>query len=302
MITKIYQMGFELRHLRNFMVIAELLSFRKAAEQLHIAQPALTRQIAQLEEALDCVLFDRQKRQISLTSAGQHLFNSLPLLFEQLQETVLQVQQVASGQAVRLRIGYSSATMSCFLPAVIHELQQQLADCEFKFVEGTSDKLIEAVLAKQLDAAFILSQPDIPQLNTMPIKSDEIGIILRGSHPLTRKKQVPLKALKDETLILFPRATNPVMFDEIIFHCLKAGFSPKQIIETAPRSTAIGLVAAGQGVATISPALQHSCIQGTTYRPLVQPGPLIHYSCVTRAETHGKWLDVLKEFIHQELS
>ncbi len=296
------QTGFELRHLRSFMAIAELLSFRKAAEQLHIAQPALTRQIAQLEEALGCQLFDRQKRRISLTSAGQHLFNSLPLLFEQLQETVQQVQQVASGQAVRLRIGYSSAAMSCFLPSVIHELQQRLADCEFRFVERTSDELIEAVLSKRLDAAFILCQPDIAQLNTMPIKPDEIGIILQEGHSLCRKKRVSLKDLKDETLILFPRVTNPVMYDEIIFYCQKAGFSPKHVIETAPRSTAIGLVAAGQGVATISAALQHSCIQGTRYRPLVQPGPLIRYSCVTRTETRGKWLDVLKHFITDQLT
>ncbi len=302
MITKIYQTGFELRHLRSFMVIAELLSFRRAAEHMHIAQPALTRQMTQLEEALGCSLFDRQKRRISLTLAGHHLYQRLPLLFEQLQETTRQVQKIALGQAAVLRFGYSSAAMSSFLPAMIREIQLNLEQCEFSFMEATSNGLIEAVVARRLDAAFILCRPEHPELSTIPIRADETGVILHADHPLNAQQRVRLEDLKDETLILFPRATNPVMYDEIIFYCQKAGFSPKAIIETAPRSTAIGLVAAGQGVATIAASLAHSCVQGTTYRPLVQPGPMIRYSCITGIETGGRWLEVLQDFIKQKLS
>lgn len=302
MISNSYQFRFELRHLRSFIAIAEEQSFRKAADKLHIAQPALSRQIAQLEEALDCLLFDRQKRRISLTAAGEFLYNNLPKLLNLLHETAYQTQRIAIGKTAILKFGYSSAAMSSFLPSVIREIQSNLEECEFKFVEETSDRLIEGVISERLDAAFILYRPDNPLLNTVAIKAEKTGVILPDGHPLTQKKCVALEDLKNETLILFPRATNYVMYDEIISFCHLAGFSPKAIIEIAPRSIAIGLVAAGQGIATIAESLKHTCVKGTTFRPLVQPGPMIKYSCITRSDRTGHWLDVLNKFIQQDLS
>jgi DNA-binding transcriptional LysR family regulator len=284
------------------MAIADELSFRKAADKLHIAQPALSRQIAQLEEALECQLFDRQKRKIRLTAAGEFLYVKLPKLINQLHETTHHAQKIASGQSAILKFGYSSAAMSCFLPSVIQEIQNNIDNCEFKFVEETSDELIGGVISERLDAAFILYRPDNPLLRTVPIKADQTGVILPDGHPLTSKKCVALEDLKNETLILFPRITNPVMYDEIISYCHQAGFSPKNIIETAPRSTAIGLVAAGQGVATIAASLKHTCVKGTTFRPLTQPAPMINYSCITTSERTGKWVDVLNKYIQRELS
>ncbi len=301
MMPNSYQLNFEFRHLRTFMVIAEELSFRKAAEVLHVAQPALSRQILQLEEALDCQLFDRQKRKIKLTAAGVYLYDKLPNLFNQIYEVSEHTQKIATGQSAILKIGYSSAAMSSFLPAIIREIQNNLQNCEFKFVENTSNELIRAVTKEQLDAAFILFRPKLPLLKTISIKADRMGIILPEDHELTRKKKVSIKDLKDETLILFPRDTNPEMYDEIISYCQKAGFSPKAIIETAPRSTAIGLVAAGQGIATIAESLKGTCVKGAIYRPLLQPCPMINYSCIVRSDRTGQWLKVLSQYINKNL-
>lgn len=302
MMPNSYQLKFEFRHLRTFMVIAEELSFRKAAEVLHIAQPALSRQILQLEEELGCQLFDRQKRKIKLTNAGKYLYQKLPALFNQVHDVSQQVQKIASGQSVALKFGYSSAAMSSFLPIVIKELQSDLQNCEFKFVEATSNELIRGVTKEELDAAFILYRPKLPLLKTIPIKADRVGVILPEDHFLTRKKSVALKDLKDEVLILFPRNTNPKMYDEIISYCHKSGFSPKAIIETAPRSTAIGLVAAGQGIATIAESLKNTCVKGTTYRPLKQPGLMVNYSCIVRSDRKGEWLNILSRCIQKKLT
>jgi len=302
MITNLYQFNFDLRQLRTFVTIAQTLSFRKAAEQLHIAQPALSRQIAQLEEALDCQLFDRQKRQIKLTDAGHFLCDALPTLFENLQNITDRTTAIANGKVNKLKLGFSSAAMSSFLPSIIKLLQEQLDDCEFEFIEKTSDELIQAVILEHLDAAFILHRPQNKLLQTIPIKADRTGLILPDNHPLTNKKRLDLKDLQHETLILFPRVTNPTMYDDIISHCHQAGFSPKAIVETAPRTTAIGLVAAGQGIATIAESLKNTCVNGTTYRPLKQPAPMVNYSCITRVERSGRWLDVLNNFIKTELS
>lgn len=298
----IYQLKFDLHHLRTFMAVAEQLGFRKAADRLHIAQPALSRHIAQLEEALGCQLFDRDKRRISLTLAGEFLYNGLPAVFDQLLEVTNHTQQIAAGRTAILRFGFSSAAMSSFLPSIVRAIQKDLDHCDFSFDEGTSDELIGNVLAKRLDAAFILYRPDHELLQTIPIKADRTGVILPEDHPLTRRKRIAMKELENERLILFPRRTNPVMYDDIIACCQKAGFSPANVIETAPRSTAIGLVAAGQGIATIAESLQHTCVRGTTFRPLTQPAPMINYSCVVHREMKGEWLDVLKDYVRRHLT
>lgn len=283
-------------------MIAEVLSFRRAADILHIAQPALSRQMAQLEDGLGCELFDRQKRQISLTEAGEFLYQRVPTLINQIHEVSLQTRRIATGQTAILNFGYSSAAMSSFLPSIIREIQNNLEGCDFRFFEETSNRLIERVVNESLDAAFILYRPNNDLLKTIPIQAEKTGVVLPADHLLTRKKSIALKNLKDETLILFPRDTNPVMYDEIISYCQRAGFSPKEIIETAPRSTAIGLVAAGRGIATIAESLKNSCVKGTVYRPLVQPAPMIKHACIVRSDCSGKWLDILIKYIHKYLA
>lgn len=295
-------MNYDLRQLRSFLVIARRLSFRRAAEELHIAQPALSRQIAQLESALGYKLFSREKRRTSLTPAGHHLFNELPPVLDKLQQTLEQTGKVAAGHTVSLKLGYSGAAMSSFLPVIVRKMHEQLSDCDFDFVEETSDKLIEGVISSRLDAGFILYRPENPLLNVLPIRSEPVGVILPDNHLLVSRKQVPLGKLKNETLIMFPRRMNPVMYDEIIAACHQAGFSPKAIREVAPRSVAIGLVAAGAGIATIASSLQHTCVKGTCYRPLASPAPNIRFSCVTRTGQSGEWVKLLSKIIQCELS
>ena len=161
--------------------------------------------------------------------------------------------------------------------------------------------LIQSVIAGNLDAAFILHQPDNALLNTVPIKAGKVGVVLPAEHPLAQQHEIAFSDLANETLILFPRETNPEMFDDVITHFQQSGFSPKQIIETAPRSSAIALVAAGQGIATIAQSLKQTCIAGTIFKPLKQPAPMISYSCITLKQRKGQWLEVLTKYIGSEL-
>ena len=213
-----------------------------------------------------------------------------------------QSQKVATGLIGSLRFGYSGAAMSSFLPSIIREIRSTLDECEFHFVEKTSDQLILDVLNEKIDAAFILYHPDDPLLDVIPIRPEKVGIILPEDHALVSKKNISLKDLKNETLILFPRKMNPVMYDEIIAHCHQAGFSPKVIREAAPRSNAIGLVAAGEGVATIAESYAHTCVSGTIFRALKQPCPMIRFCCITRTDREGEWLSLLKNIIQRDLS
>lgn len=284
-----------MRQLEYFQAVAETLNVTRAAETLHMAQPALSRQIAALESQLGVALFSREGQRMQLTDAGRHLREKLPGVLQALDATLSRTRRIAEGQSLALGIGYSSAAMSSFLPEVIRQLRAAIPGLDPEFVERTSDQLVDDVIRGQLDLAFILHRPENPLLRTVPLREEPIGLIVPDHHPLARKRRVPLAALDGETLILFPRHTNPSMYDEILAACQAAGVTPARIREVAPRSIAIGLAAAGVGVATIASSLKHTCVRGTCFRHLVPPAPAIRFACILRTDADGAWVEALLE-------
>jgi DNA-binding transcriptional LysR family regulator len=301
LIARGYQFKFDLKQLRSFLAVAEKLSFRGAAEVLFISQPALSKHIAQLEAALECKLFIRDKNSVVLTNAGKALYSTLPIVLEQLQQTVASLKTREEG-AETIKIGYTCAAMASFFPGLIREVRQALPACEFEFSEAMTDKLIEDVTQQHLHGAFIMSRPEDPKLKRIDIRSEPLGLMLPDNHFLAMMKEVSLSSLAKETLILFPRQMNPMLFDDIIQHCEQSGFYPKKIVEAQSGHAAIGFVAAGAGIAFIVHSMATACLKGTCFRPLTSPAPRIKYSFITHPQAEGEWLNVFEQQIQQMLS
>lgn len=301
LIARSYQFKFDLKQLRSFLAVAEKLSFRGAAEALFISQPALSKHIAQLEMALGCQLFVRDKNTVALTKAGEALYATLPMVLEQLHQTT-SILRTRDNSTDTIKIGYTCAAMASFFPGLIREIRQELPTCEFEFSEAMTDKLIGDVLEQTLDGAFIMSRPEDPQLNRIDIRPEPLGLMVPDNHFLAAINVVPLSALAKEVLILFPRKMNPMLYDEIISHCDAAGFQPHKIIEAQSGHAAIGFVAAGAGIAFIARSMATACLKGTCFRPLGAPLPQIHYSFITHQRATGAWLSAFEQQIQETLS
>ena len=161
-----------LRALRHFVVVAEELHMHRAAERLHIAQPALSQQIKQLEQRLGVVLFSRANRRLTLTAAGEAFLHKTRLALEMADQAVLDAQRTARGEQGRLHLGYvSSAMYDSKLPGLLRRLRADWPGIELSLVQGDVQMLYEALLDLRLDIAIIraplASPPDLPQL--MPI-------------------------------------------------------------------------------------------------------------------------------------
>ncbi len=301
LIARSYQFKFDLKQLRSFLAVAEKLSFRGAAEAVFISQPALSKHIAQLEAALDCQLFVRDKNSVVLTKAGEALYATLPMVLEQLHQTT-SLLKTQDNSADAIKIGYTCAAMASFFPRLIRDIRQELPTYEFEFSEAMTDKLISDVIEHNLDGAFIMSRPEDPQLHRLDIRPEPLGLMVPDNHFLAAINVVPLSALAKEALILFPRKMNPMLYDEIISHCQGAGFQPHKIIEAQSGHAAIGFVAAGAGIAFIARSMATACLKGTCFRPLSPPLPQIHYSFITHHRAAGLWLSVFEQQIHETLS
>jgi len=266
---------FDLRQLVSFAEIARTGSFRQAAKTLRIAQPALSRQIKQLEGVLGIPLFDRNARRLHLTIEGRELAGRLPVLFSQIDHLTETVKGASTQSAGQLRIGDGGALTAEVIAPALRRLRQHWPDLRLSFVQNTSEGFFDDLLENRIDCAFPALETRSIELASHQLCRLEIGLVLPPGHRLAHLSEIRLERLKNERWILPPREANPVLYDELISCCQKAGFSPDVIAEMTQRPRVISQVACGIGITTLVQTMAHLCIGGTTFHRLVRPTPMV---------------------------
>jgi DNA-binding transcriptional LysR family regulator len=274
--------SFDLRQLVSFAEIARTGSFRQAAKTLHIAQPALSRQIKQLEAALEVSLFDRMPRRLHLTVEGRQLAGWLPHLFSQIDQLTEIVKGASSGGPSHLRIGDQGTVTTEIIAPALRRLRKQWPNLHYSGVQNTSEGFFEDLLENRIDCAFPTLAPENADLTSHKLCKLEIGLVLPPGHRLGGDPEVRLKQLSRERWIFPPREANPVLYDELISCCHNAGFTPQIIAEMTQRPRVVSQVACGAGIATLVKTMKHLCIGGTTYHRLIRPTPMMECYLVYR--------------------
>src|SRR5260221_5653177 len=144
----------DLRHLRYFQAIAEELSFSRAAQRLHIVQPALSRALKELEEAIGCELLARTRRSVALTAAGRVLLDETALMFERFEQTLRRVRRAAAGQEGELRLGDIGPPTQAFLGRSLAEYMQRCPQVSVQLEERTPERVWEIVAKGRLDVGL----------------------------------------------------------------------------------------------------------------------------------------------------
>lgn len=269
-----YQFDFDLRQLSSFHAVAQLLHFRKAAELLGIAQPALSRQIAQLEEALGTPLFKRTRRRVELTPAGQLLFERVQPLLNSLHRLGPELHSMMSGETGRVRIGFTGLAMATVLPGIIRAFGQSHPGIRVELNESPTAAQIDALRSGEIDCGFFHPESHAPEgVHTHQLLRESNGILLPAAHPLAHGKKLHLRNLADTPFVLFPRHLNPGFYDRILTSCASAGITLKIVDEVWPRTNAIGLVRAGLGATFITPSEARTLPAEVVFRPLIGPAP-----------------------------
>ncbi len=258
----------ELRHLHYFIAVAEELHFSRAAERLHISQPPLSQQIRDLEEELGVKLFERTKRQVHLTEAGNVFLEHSYLVLAQLEQAIEATQRIGRGEVGRLAIGFVDSAMYTVLPEILRSFREQFPAIELRLHELTTAQQIQALYDKQVDVGIVRSAISEPGLSVECLLPESLVLALPETHPLSAQTQVSLSALADESFILFPAKMGPVFYEQMITIFQQAGFHPKVAQEAVQMQTIIGLVEAGLGIAIVPASLQNFHRSGVIYRPL----------------------------------
>lgn len=238
--------------LKNFLVLAENLHFTKSSDKAFIAQPALSRQIKQLEESLNAQLFKRNKRNVELTPAGKYFRAEVQRIVNQFDHAAKMTAQLHKGEAGEIRIGYTHSAMQSFMPAMVRHINSILPDIHTVLLELSNSKQAALLKNKEIDIGFSTSPVIDKTMKSRVLVKDNFAVVLPLDHPVDQENFKDLTVFAKDPFILAPRAECPsyVGIVESIF--TDAGFLPNLVHETAYASTGIRLVETGLGL-TIEP-------------------------------------------------
>jgi len=294
----------ELRRLRYFVVAAEEENFHRAAARLHVAQPALSKQIALLEGELDCLLFSRVRRRVYLTPAGRLYLEDARRIIRELDKANARVRLAASGQRGILRTGLrESAGRSPVVSRVCSRFRQAYPDVELRLQQMTSPAQCEGLRSGELDAGFIYLSPkhDVG-LERIPITKDRFYLALHRAHPLARRRRVCLADLVEEPFIWLARSHNAYYSDALLRDCIAGGLTPRIIQEADSEPMSLNLVAVGMGSSFVVAASDEAPLPGVVLKPVLELDTALTLALVWRSDAPSPLVDNFVEILQGLLS
>jgi DNA-binding transcriptional LysR family regulator len=290
----------ELRQLRYFVAVAQERSFTKAAAALRVAQPALSRQLQQLEGELGVKLLERDTRSTNLTAAGRAFFREACRLLDQAERAMAIVRQRQFNSATELNIGYVWGLFHSIVPKAVGKFRQCFPDVPVKLYDLSATDLTKALLAGKLDAGFIGFEEAsaVRGLATRRIGACQFDAVLPEGHPLARKQRIPLAALATDRFVLISKAAYPGAAQLVAKACQRAGFRPKVLQSAARGFTILDLVASNNCVALLPESLRILPQPGIVFRRLTDPptGDLyLAWKRAPRRPTRDAFIDVFPE-------
>jgi DNA-binding transcriptional LysR family regulator len=290
----------ELRHFRYFAAVARYLNYSEASRRLHVAQPAISQTILDLEEEIGAKLFLRNKRNVRLTAAGTALLGEVENILKRSDEAKRAAQRAARGEVGILRIGFIAPATAPILPLLVQTYLRRYPEVELQLHHMNPDAQLAAFDEGVLDLG--LSRPLPPErrryFEEEVVYIDHLAALLPPRHPLIKEKRIKLEKLASEPFVLFHRSGAPGVFDEAVAMCRQAGFSPKVRHEPDLMTTVFVLVESGLGVSLVPGYARGFERQKTIRRPLaVQSNSMplcVAWPRGSQSPTREAFLDILR--------
>lgn len=270
------------RSLALFLAVADTLSFRQAAETLHMSQPPLSRAIRELEERLGKQLFERNTRGVSLTEAGRKLLPYARRIAKLLRDAEAELS--SSGLPQTLRLGFTTAAEPAWFSGLAERVQASHPKPAVSVIYDTSPRLVRKLQSGKLDAAFVALPTEVHGMHVRQLDHLPMVVAIRSAHPLSRRKVIKLADLASEPVFWFERARQPAFYD----HCQKVfarhGFAPPKLKEPHDHHVLLADVANSRGVALVPRSFAGLKRAGVVYRPLAEGAEIgVGIGLVTRS-------------------
>jgi DNA-binding transcriptional LysR family regulator len=262
----------EVRHLNAVIALAEELNFTRAAHKLHITQPALSRQITELEERHRLHLFARRKgRAVELTDAGRIFVEEARCALLHTDRAVQLARVADQGSNRVLTIGHSPCADPDWISAILAIRLTRYPKLRVRLVSQFPIELVRSVLGGELNLALVVAPPEDSQMTAVPFDRSQLCAAVSEPHPGARKESLALQDLAKDEWILFSNRVHPVLHDAIIEAARCESIIPKDVHDVLTAQQALHLVAEHVGVAILVKPAACSLPEGVVLKPLSDP-------------------------------
>ena len=245
----------DIDRLKMFITVADCLNFTKAAEQLYISQPTLSRHISELEDIMQTELLERTTRKMSLTKAGKLFYAESVQIVNRYDALMQRVTRLGNGLSGSLRIGYLELFTQDILPIAIRTFHEKFPMVDLIFKETTLREANSMILSGDLDLCFMVAHEETqwaPELDHRRIFTGQVQLFVSNFHPLAKYQMVNPTMLKNEKILMYNVGETPDLQERIKQICLKGGFVPNFVYGNFSPGAIFLMVQAGQGVALLS--------------------------------------------------
>lgn len=245
-------MSIDLRHLRCFIAVAEELHFRRAADRLGVAQPALSRTVQNLERELGVSLLDRTNRSVQLTKAGRAFLSGCHSVLKTLDQSIADTRRVDLQKVGLLRIGYTDMAIAGRLPELLRAFRQAEPDVDLDLHHAVTSDQLQQMEEGDLDVGFVTGAIERVGYAYCPVQSEQFVCVVHRSHRFAQRSTLRLADLAQESLVHGPLSHWEYFFSYLVPLCRKAGFEPRFINEGLNTTAILGLVSCGMGITILT--------------------------------------------------
>jgi len=291
----------ELRQIKYFIEVARREHITEAADYLHIAQSAVSRQILNLEMELGVRLFIREGRNVRLTPVGRLFLERMEQAIQVIEKAKREIEESLDPKQGTIRIGFPSSMAAYVLPTVVSEFRELYPDVKFQLRQGSYRHLIETVIKGDIDLALLGPVPEGDnRIQGHVLFLENLVALLPSRHPLAGESSIRLQQLSEDTFVLFPKGF--VLRTMVDNACQSSGFQARVSFEGEDIDAIKGLVAAGLGVSLVPEITLIDSVPRTTARvPVIEPFVTRTVGVITPADrellpTEQLFLKFLKQF------
>ena len=263
-------MNITIRQIEAFLKVAECGSFTRAAERLHVAQPALSQHVRDLENELGIRLFDRTTRRVELTEGGREFRNTAAKIVEDLELAARHAHELATRKRGKVTIAAPPLLAGAILPWAIADFRTEYPGIQVVVVEARADEIVEQVRSGIVDCGFGTFRAGEDGIVSTPVTSDSLALFCPLSHPLAKKKRMSWSELDNQPLVTLTRDSGIRLLVELGCETARIGMAITH--EVSNVTTALAMVDAGLGIAVLPTYARVAARQhAITAVPMVNP-------------------------------
>ena len=286
-----------LRQLRYFVTVAESLHFGRASEDLNVAQPALTRQIQQLEAEIGVMLLVRSSRRVELSSAGLFLLGHAREILASVERAFAETKRLDRDGFEPLRLAFVQSSTYAVLPMLLTRFREAAPNVDIRLIEMRTPYQIGALLRRQIDVGLIRPTSIPPELSARVVFEERFIVAVPSGHRLAKCSGIRLADLAEEPFITFSEQNSPMFHGIVSAICSRSGFQPRAVQEATHVHTVIGLVGSGLGIAIVPEIARDLPMTGAVFANLEGASPttqlLIAWSNERLSDPVRQFLDAM---------